>query len=497
MIPEEDEERTKTEYGSSKKFFPKDRLCLISNRVSLNSLKQSEKELKVICEEQNLNILENPFKKNRDVISPNEKKIIPIRTLSPSIINKNSSLLNNTSKNNYSNLVESKTLLAEESTNESYSPSVFSKYNTVKNLKQPNREKNTESISTSNTHDSAKSRKICSQFQFYTSAIINNEVSSQTNINSSSNHKSPVTFSDVNNFPENSKRNGNQINFPKSSESMSTLNAQTKNIFDFSKLNVLNSKPGSGATTNITKTTYNFPNTLDIEAFSPKSVNKIDGLEERRKSPLTSIRLRKDSKTPIQTERRSQSNMARNKSDNFTAETARSKPYTPPEISNKLPAVQTSRRKVNSTISTKENFDIKNIIDAADGYKEDPVIKKKLDDIMQNIVDIRNVLNQKTKTRLKIASAPTNLEDPDVSSILNARYQVNSAKLSENLKLRGNFAKVASANSNTRRIVNSNGLQTKPNSDIKINFNIAKESKDKLPVKLMINNTNTRGFSKK
>jgi hypothetical protein len=498
MIPEEDEERTKTEYDSSKKFFPRERVGLINNKTSLNSLKQSESELKVISEEQNFNIFENTYKKKRDVLSPNDKKVIPIRTLSPTIINTNLNITNNISKNNNFNLIESKTLLAEESTSESYSPSIFSKHNRVKNLKQPVREKSTESVSTTNTCDSAKSRKFSSQ---YTSILNSNGASTQTN--SSSNNYIP--FSNLNNFSQNSL--GNHLNFPKTSEPKSTVNAETKNIFDFSKLNVINSKPGSGGKS-VTKTTYNFPNTLEIDAFSPKSGNKIDGVEESRKSPLTSVRIRKDSKTPIETERRSQSNRARNQSGNFTAETARTKPYTPPDILPKLPAIQTSRRKVNSTTSTKENFDIKNIIDAADGYKEDPVIKKKLDDIMQNIVDIRNVLNQKTKTRLKIASAPTNLEDTDVNSILNGRSQVNSAKLPENMKLRGTFAKVASANSNTRRIMNPSGLQSKPSSDSKIIFNQGptaasilpsktKESKDKLPVKLMINNTNTRGLGKK
>jgi len=57
-------------------------------------------------------------------------------------------------------------------------------------------------------------------------------------------------------------------------------------------------------------------------------------------------------------------------------------------------------------IKFNKTFDIENIIDEADKFKNDPIIKKKLDDMMINILDIKNAINNKTIEREKVASAP-------------------------------------------------------------------------------------------
>ena len=79
----------------------------------------------------------------------------------------------------------------------------------------------------------------------------------------------------------------------------------------------------------------------------------------------------------------------------------------------KLPTISTNRGK----------SDLSNILNEANELKEDPIIKKKLNDIFQNIEDIKKVLDQKTKKRMKIASAPvgscdTNLDLPIKKNIL-------------------------------------------------------------------------------
>lgn len=71
-------------------------------------------------------------------------------------------------------------------------------------------------------------------------------------------------------------------------------------------------------------------------------------------------------------------------------------------IKSKLPPVILKKNTYN---------DLDKIFNAADSFKEDPDIKKKLDNIIQNIVEIKNVLNQKTKERVKITSAPTKISD--------------------------------------------------------------------------------------
>jgi hypothetical protein len=504
MIPEEDEERTKTEYESTKKFFP--RGANNSNRVSIN-LKHSEGELKIIKEESIFNN-ENLTKKRRDVSSLSNATNI----INPSNLVNTTSVINTLNKQNAidrllspnqkntittQRVLSPKISLAEDSMSESSSPGNYVKYNRIRNVKGQLREKSAESAS---TNDSAKSKKASNNFNSLLTG--NNQGSSQNNIG----NNLSGNFNIANNINEKDSQNLNYFPGSEPKPILSTVNkGGSKSICDFSKLNVVNTKGITGVVINpinsnnpTTQTAYNFHMDMDLDIFTPKSGAKIEF--EERKTPLTTVRLRKDSKQPLETERRSQSNRARNNNLKIPniAETARSKPHTPPDIMSKLPAIQTGRRKVASTTTTKANFDIKNIMDAADGYKEDPVIKKKLDDIMQNIVDIRNVLNQKTKTRLKIASAPTNLEDTDIGSILNGRNQLLSGNrpfnkaLGENSMARGNFMKVASANSNTRRILNP-GLKMGSEKQVTATGSagaaiIQTKLKDKLPVKLIVKN---------
>lgn len=72
---------------------------------------------------------------------------------------------------------------------------------------------------------------------------------------------------------------------------------------------------------------------------------------------------------------------------------------------NILPAL-TNRRN-----PQKIDFEINDIFDKAQNYHEDPVIKNKIENLLQNIVDIRNVLQEKSKNRFKISSAPVQFKD--------------------------------------------------------------------------------------
>jgi hypothetical protein len=56
----------------------------------------------------------------------------------------------------------------------------------------------------------------------------------------------------------------------------------------------------------------------------------------------------------------------------------------------------------------KIKFEINNIFDLATQYfQEDQEVKNKIDNLLQNIVDIKNVLKQKSKSRSKISSSPS------------------------------------------------------------------------------------------
>lgn len=55
----------------------------------------------------------------------------------------------------------------------------------------------------------------------------------------------------------------------------------------------------------------------------------------------------------------------------------------------------------------KIQFELKNIFSAAQNFKEDPEVKGKIDDLMKNIFDIKNVLQEKSKNRAGLTSAPT------------------------------------------------------------------------------------------
>ena len=72
----------------------------------------------------------------------------------------------------------------------------------------------------------------------------------------------------------------------------------------------------------------------------------------------------------------------------------------------KLPIINSSRP--TGSGGGKINLDIKNILNECGEYKEDPVIKMKLNSIMNDIVEINKVITTKTNNnRIKISSAPT------------------------------------------------------------------------------------------
>jgi hypothetical protein len=85
------------------------------------------------------------------------------------------------------------------------------------------------------------------------------------------------------------------------------------------------------------------------------------------------------------------------------------KKYTTPPDSAKLPSIYSTRGK--------KDYDINNIMSVANDFKEDPVIKKKLNDIYQNIADIQKVLDQRIQNRIKISSAPVGLEDNEFAVV--------------------------------------------------------------------------------
>lgn len=137
---------------------------------------------------------------------------------------------------------------------------------------------------------------------------------------------------------------------------------------------------------------------------------------------------------------------------------------------NKLPSISTGRKR------TDINYDIKNIFNAANNYKEDPLIKMKLDDIMQNIADIRCVLNQKSKTRVKVSSAPSNNEDR--TNVVNNFAAMNSttSHLRNNAFVKSGVGLVGNENYKKPVIANN----TNKNGVIKV-F----KDKDKSPIRLV------------
>jgi hypothetical protein len=80
------------------------------------------------------------------------------------------------------------------------------------------------------------------------------------------------------------------------------------------------------------------------------------------------------------------------------------KPRTPSDI--KLPIIKKTQENLNKPNC--EFNKIKSILNLANNFKEDPILQKKMENILQNIDDIRNVINQKNKNRSKIFSAPAN-----------------------------------------------------------------------------------------
>jgi hypothetical protein len=114
-------------------------------------------------------------------------------------------------------------------------------------------------------------------------------------------------------------------------------------------------------------------------------------------------------------------------------ERSNSRKHATPPDSAKLPTIRTTR--------TNKDYDLNNIIDVANDFKEDPLIKRKLNDIYQNIADIKKVLDQRSKNRVKISSAPVGTEEANDFRLTNKFVKNKLAYNNMKLKLNGNIVK--------------------------------------------------------
>ena len=70
----------------------------------------------------------------------------------------------------------------------------------------------------------------------------------------------------------------------------------------------------------------------------------------------------------------------------------------------KLPLIKSSRADINCKIDKNE---ISYIFEACKDLNKDPEINEKLNELMNKIVDLKNVINSKSSSRIKISSAPS------------------------------------------------------------------------------------------
>lgn len=458
MIPEEDEERIKTEYESSKKFYEhKNRENINRNSISIR------KSITNLNDRMSFN--PSQFKSSFTFDNINNKPELNFDSFEKMIqdklnnnINTNKNLETHIENFPHNNINERNIFSPNKkfkmitdtndlsSTNHDSNGVNYLSYNNsgvkVKHIRQLSREKSLESISTNEyTNDSAKNRRI----------LNNSEKESNSRMS---------TPNDIIDF---SKLNGKSTNNNIHDEISTHSRKKSANLIVNNKASELSSRPR--------KIKNDLFNTND--AYNTNSTTKTFS-------------------------QRSYSNKHRERGNNtpvLDQLTSTTKPHTPPDVS-KLPAITTNRRKVKTQDI---NYDITNIFDAADNFKEDPIIKKKLNDIMQNIVDIRNVLNQKSKARFNIASAPSNLEDTDLNSILNGRNEIRQgvACLPNKDRVKGTFMKIGSANSNLRtnrklnlHNNNNNNLQlisttTKTVENFNDKNSLIPRHRDKLPIKLI------------
>ncbi len=244
----------------------------------------------------------------------------------------------------------------------------------------------------------------------------------------------------------------------------SKKNNNQQSCFDFSKLN-LNSNVRT--LSNLSQNSNN----LKIESPSNKKANEIKKTLDP--SPQNFL---ENKKLPAQ-DNKNKANVKRTQSITKTTENKFRdfKPQTPPEVLNtvKLPPITTRRRL--TPLSKNSNLDLGKIFQAADSHKEDPIIQKKLDDIMQNIADIKNVLDQKHKTRVKIASAPDQTE-----KIFSRQLGYNKNSINYDFK-----TKASTANNEVReRKMVLNSISNNSASDGKESA-LFKIKKDKIPIKLV------------
>jgi len=133
----------------------------------------------------------------------------------------------------------------------------------------------------------------------------------------------------------------------------------------------------------------------------------------------------------------------------------------------KLPVINSNR---SGSGGGKINLDIKNLLNECGEYKEDPIIKKKLTNIMNDIVEINKVITTKTNNRIKVSSAPsqpfgdkqdTNDEKAFTFSKFPQLQAEKGLKLSKNAEIHIN-------NFNSRKFVKPESIVSKEKAPIKI-----------------------------
>lgn len=449
MIPEEDEDKNKTGYDTAKKFYEKDGIfnsdSLVKRSISFaNAINDSNKNTEGGFNSFNNSDLKRSFKKIKLEIVDKDKAIKSFRHPY-----ENNDKLNKNLHASLKNAVG----LNENNLN---SFTFHSKHNNeakdkeativLKQARQVSKERSLESPSTSDyTYVNESINKPRPRERDSTLNTINNTINNILKDDSTIDVRYKETFS------PNPIKSGNETG---------------KTIFDF-----------SNRESQITPKNVNNKSNL-----SNLSSNKTTP-EKKEKDAITTNKFTKINKSSdpvkiVNSERSKSGGVASKMSSVLNGNK-------PPD---KLPLINSSRRKLNI------DSDLTNIFDAANNFKEDPVIKQKLDDILQNIVDIKNVLNQKTKTRVKIASAPSNKDtttnalnstldkNPTPSSVFGRRkYTAGGNNTNSNVNLTNNGINNNMTNTNTvNHIINSTNAMNINN--IKNNLNI---KKDKVPIKLV------------
>jgi hypothetical protein len=390
MIPEEDEERLRTDNESSRRFFDSKPRDILNNMRNFDSLKKKINKNSGEIEENHIIRLKHTL--DKDIMSTNKN----LRSISNGKIESN-----NIYKNFSACMIKGSTGFKEMLN------------------RGPSRERSVESFSTNEyTYDSAKNKKILNVFNY-------------TNVNDKEHLGS--------NFNTSNSRNILTTSIPNKCRSHHFEDFD--DIFTLVKNNAINNQD-------------------DFEIIENK-------IFSQKRSPSKKIR---------------KLNMELQSNNDGSQKETLSNEY------DVLPIIKTNK-----------NSDLNSIFKEIDDFKEDPVIKRKLDDIMQNILDIRNVLSSKSNMRLKIASAPTNMEELGCKQAIGHEFLLGANKLGnlpqrdvksrENIKstFSGKIENPILAISSTLSNINKQDKKVSLNSNTKFNScNLSIfQKKEKVPIKLI------------